>query len=96
MTIYCKLCNHSVHSVKPDIEAQAEVVQALVEHLGRRHPHDAQMLAEDMEAIRALLATYLLLKHFVRIPVEEKTLQQSYLDNEQALLNLFDISNVAS
>lgn len=96
MTLHCKLCHHVMHSVKPDLEAQSELMQAMMEHLGRQHPKDAKMLAEDMATLESLLATYLLIKHYIRIPAEEKTFRQTFADNEQALLNLFDVSGVTS
>jgi hypothetical protein len=76
-------------SVKPDLAAQGELMEAMTDHLVSAHHKHASQLAKDMATLHMLLGTYLLIKHYVRIPAEEKALLQSFQDNEQSLIDLF-------
>lgn len=94
MTIYCKLCNHRVESKKdldPAKSEESDVLESLSRHLVARHPHESLALRTDLEALPLLIATYLLVKRYARIPVEAGALQQAFDQNEQAILELFDI-----
>jgi len=69
--------------------AQGKVMKTMAEHLLSQHKKQAAALGEDIATLQMLLSTYLLIKHYVNIPPEEKTLLQSFHDNEQSLVNLF-------
>ena len=89
MTIHCKLCNCAIKSPDPDLVAQGKVMKAMAEHLLSEHKKHAADLGKDLATLQMLLGTYLLIKHYVDIPAEEKALLQSFQDNEQSLINLF-------
>lgn len=93
MTIYCKLCNHRVDS-KKRLDAKSEesdVLESLSRHLVARHVDEASLFKNDLESMPLLIATYLLIKRYVRIPAESKALQEHFDQNEQLILQFFDI-----
>ena len=89
-TIYCRICGHKIQSSQPGEEAQAHVLSQMTTHLGS-HQEQAVRLAKDLVINHKLLATYLLIKRYVRIPEDEKELLQSFEMNESCLLDLFGL-----
>lgn len=90
MTIYCKICSHKIQSEKPEADAQKHVLEQMSKHLSR-HPEQASTLAQSILTTSQLLATYMLIQRCVRIPPEEKALQESFDQNEQSLLEIFGL-----
>lgn len=64
-------------------------MQSMAQHLAKCHPTETTTLATDVFTLQMALSTYLMLRHYVRIPAEETALVQSYEQTERALLNLF-------
>lgn len=92
MTIYCKLCGHKIRSAKPDEEAQKHVLEQMSRHLGT-HPDQAATLGKSIMTGSQLLATYLLIKHYVTIPQDETALLQSFEENERSLKSIFELES---
>jgi hypothetical protein len=90
MTIFCKLCGHKIQSGQPPDEAQKDVLQQMTNHI-QQHQDHAQRLAKTIMTASQLIATYMLIKKFVRIPPEEKQLLQSFDDAENCLLDMVGI-----
>lgn len=87
MTIHCKLCGHTIQPRGPD--ATAAGMEEMVRHLLSHHNRDAAALKQDIDTLHVLLASYLLIKNYVRIPPQETELQKHFGDLEQSLVNLF-------
>lgn len=90
MTIHCRLCDWPIKSLHPDLSAQSQVMKSMAEHLVKCHEKEARNLARDMVTLQMVITTYLMLKHYVRIPAEEGAMLQAFEENEQALINLFE------
>lgn len=88
MTIYCKICGQSIRSDKPD--AQADVLMQMGTHL-KQHQEQSIRLKESIVMATQLLATYLLIKLYVRIPPEEKELLETFDQNEAELITIFGL-----
>lgn len=94
MTIYCRLCDHRVDSHKglpPDKSEESDCLESLARHLVSRHPMQALELKADMDSLPLLIATYLLIKHYTKIPPEAVSMQQHFEANEQLLLEMFGV-----
>jgi hypothetical protein len=90
MIIFCKICGHRILSPKPANEAQRDVLQQMSNHIGTHQDH-AITLAKTVVAASQLLATYLLIKRYVRIPPEEKELLETFRENEESLIQIFGL-----
>lgn len=90
MTIYCKICNRPIRSDKPD--AQADVLMQMGTHL-QQHQEQSVRLKQSVLIGTQLLATYLLIKLYVRIPPEEKELIDSFDQNEEELIAIFGLES---
>lgn len=90
MTIFCKICGQKLNSTRPDAEQQKDVLTQMSNHIGS-HQEQAVTLAKSIVQGSQLLATYLLLKKYVRIPPEEKELQISFQENEKILIEIFGL-----
>ena len=55
------------------------------------HQEQAVSLAQSIEACRFLVATYLLIKKYVRIPPEEKEMLANFQANEAILIEIFGL-----
>ena len=95
MTIFCKICGHKIQSGKPAAEAQKDVLAQMSNHLGN-HQAQAAELAKQIEVAKTLLALYLLMKKYVRIPNDESDLLNSYDQVEGNLIDLFALEPAES
>lgn len=89
MTIFCKICGHRIRSERAE-NAEAHVLEQMSTHLGQ-HPKQAAALAEDLMGLSQMLATYLLITRYVRIPPDEAGLLESFQRNEQELVSIFGV-----
>lgn len=89
MTIACKICKYAIRSPKPDVQAQADVMKKMGQHLGVAHREHAQELGALLATVQSLAATYLLFS-YVEIPESEPVLLASYAENKAALMELLE------
>lgn len=89
MTIYCKLCDFPIRSTQPESLAQSEVMETMTKHLVASHQEQAVSLGADIGELQKLLSTYLLIKHYVRIPPDEDSFRTTFQANEESLLEMF-------
>src|SRR5262249_4169913 len=95
MTIYCKLCTRRFHSDKPDDSAQATLVRLMSAHMGT-HLEEARNLSTLFATASGLISTYLLLKLYVTIPAEEKTLLENFAKIENGLRDVLALETEAT
>lgn len=93
MTISCNICGQKFTSVRPAAEQQQDVLVQMTNHLGS-HQEQAVSLAKDVRAVTQLMATYLLIKKYVRIPPEETALLANYEEMEDLLADVFEFDLV--
>ena len=90
MTIFCRVCEHKFQSFKPGEEAIPVVLAEMAQHFGQ-HTKQAEKLGELVATSHQLIATYLLIKQYIRVLPEEKAFLDAYDKNEQMLIELFGL-----
>ena len=85
MQIFCRVCNQAFQSQSPN--APREVLEAMTQHLAA-HANEAQVLGRSVATALQLLSTYMLVKHFVTVPAEEKQLRDLMKQNEDTLRSI--------
>lgn len=93
MTIFCRICDRAIHSTKPD--AQADVLVQMTNHL-KTHEQQSIRLKESIMLATQLMAVYLMVKLYVKIPDEEKELLQSFTENEEQLIAIFGLTEATT
>jgi hypothetical protein len=69
MTIFCDICKHQITSLKTDLEAQREVMEAMATHLMSTHKNEAAEIAQDCVCVG-----YMFIRKYMNIPATEKSL----------------------
>lgn len=91
MTIHCKICKHEVRSMVGGGNAQSHVLEQMTKHLTEQHKPEATELA----LIVAAMSTYLLLRRYVDIPVNETELRLTFERNEQSIFEILELNPTA-
>lgn len=91
MMIKCRLCGLEIrsHNLLPD-SSESHVMEAMTLHLGKSHPLAAEELAITVTMAPQMIAAYLLISRYVDIPENETMLLNSFHENEQVLLEMFN------
>ena len=88
MTIFCKICGCRITS-NNGADGQAKVLEEMSRHLEKHRP-EAEGLAVDIVTTSQLIATYLLIKRHVTIPLSETQLLETFQQNRKTLIGILE------